>query len=88
MADEVYFSEVLDGVRDATPVGADLATVAITVAPAAGPAAATGAAGDPAPRAPCPGPDPFNTRVVVGCVTLDRHRRQPRRGRRDGDPAR
>jgi hypothetical protein len=70
MADDVYLSEVLEGVRDATPVGAELATVAITVtgrpAPAdpAAPAPATDAA------SACPGPDPFNTRVVVGCVTL------------------
>lgn len=69
MADDVHLSEVLEGIRAATPVGAELATVAITVTghpepvdPAAPPTA------DPASA--CPGPDPFNTRVVVGCVTL------------------
>ena len=65
MADEVYFSAVLGGVRDATPPGAQLATLDITLAPptdAAGTAAATATT--------CPGPDPFNTRVVVGCVQL------------------
>lgn len=69
MADDVYLSQVLEGVRDATPVGAELATVAITVTgrpvpadPAAAPATEAASA--------CPGPDPFNTRVVVGCVTL------------------
>lgn len=66
MAGEVYLSDVLDGVRDATPLGAELVSVAVTVAPLAGPdaAATTGAA------SACPGPDPFNTRTVIGCVTL------------------
>lgn len=65
MAGEIYFSEVLDGVRDATPPGADLGTVAITVVPRA----TTPDAADAA-TSPCPGPDPFETRVVVGCVQL------------------
>lgn len=65
MSGEVYFSDVLDGVSDAAPVGARLATVAVTlVAPAATPGGAAGAG------SACPGPDPFNTRTVVGCVTL------------------
>ena len=64
MAEEIYFSEVLDGIRDATPAGADLATVSVTLVPQTAPE-------DPAAAAnPCPGPDPFNTRVVVGCVQL------------------
>lgn len=64
MRDEIYFSEVLDGVRFATPAGADLATLSITLVPQT-------EATDGAPVAnPCPGPDPFNTRVVVGCVQL------------------
>ena len=65
MAGEVYFSEVLDGIRDATPPGAQLATVAVTLA-------VTGTATDPAAVAvsACPGPDPFNVRPVVGCVLL------------------
>lgn len=63
MADEVYVSDVLDGVRDATPPGAQLTTVAVTIN------ATTGAAAAGAVSA-CPGPDPFNTRTVVGCVTL------------------
>lgn len=65
MSDEIYFSEVLDGVRDATPAGADLATLSITLVPQS-----TADATDPAAANPCPGPDPFNTRVVVGCVQL------------------
>jgi hypothetical protein len=66
MADEVFFSDVLGGIRDATPPGAVLATVAITLAPPTDPAAPA----DPATASACPGPDPFNTRVVVGCVQL------------------
>jgi hypothetical protein len=80
MAREIFFSRVLDGIRRATPVGASLDNVAITLAAAdpvvAAPATA-GAAGAPAPAAPaaptvspCPGPDPFNTKPVIGCITL------------------
>jgi Tfp pilus assembly protein PilN len=64
MANEVFFSEVLGGIREATPPGAQLVSVDITLAP------------PPDPNAPadtpsaCPGPDPYNTRVVVGCVQL------------------
>lgn len=63
MSEEIYFSEVLDGVRDATPAGAELATLSVTLVPQT-------ATADPAAANPCPGPDPFNTRVVVGCVQL------------------
>lgn len=69
MADEVYLSEVLDGVLAATPVGAQLTTVAVTVTGRPLPVDATSAVAAPSASA-CPGPDPFNTRVVVGCVTL------------------
>ena len=64
MANEVFFSDVLGGVRDATPPGAQLLTVDITLAPPPDP----GATADT--TSPCPGPDPFNTRVVVGCVQV------------------
>ena len=59
-----------DGTPDPTTDGA---------APADGTAPANDAApadGTPAPSAappvvsPCPGPDPFNTRTVIGCITL------------------
>ena len=71
MAREIYFSRVLDGIRRATPVGASLDNLAVTLAvpdPAAGrrprpPSAAPTVS-------PCPGPDPFNTKTVIGCVTL------------------
>lgn len=67
MTGEVYFSEVLAGIRDATPPGAQLATIAVTLADH------TGVGADPTTGAvvsACPGPDPFNTLPVVGCVTL------------------
>lgn len=66
MADEVYVSDVLDGVRDATPPGAQLTTVAVTITATAG----VGGAAVAGAASACPGPDPFNTRTVVGCVTL------------------
>lgn len=73
MADEVYLSRVLAGMRSATPSGADVETMAITVTPPVAAAAegeAEAAVVDGATVSACPGPDPFNTRVVVGCVTL------------------
>ncbi|MDI6911846.1 PilN domain-containing protein [Nocardioides sp.] len=66
MGSEVYISDVLDGVRDATPPGAQLTTVAVTIAATA----AVGGAAVAGAVSACPGPDPFNTRTVVGCVTL------------------
>lgn len=76
MSREIYFSRVLDGIRQATPVGASLDNLAVTlaatdpaVAAAAAPATAAPAAGAPAVSA-CPGPDPFNTKPVIGCITL------------------
>lgn len=66
MADEVYLSDVLDGLQAALPIGARLATVGVTVASTSPTAGEVGAAD----AATCPGPDPFNTRVVIGCVTL------------------
>jgi Tfp pilus assembly protein PilN len=65
MADEVYVSEVLGGIRDATPPGAQLTSLAITVAP---PTDAAAGAADTVSA--CPGPDPYNTRVVVGCLQV------------------
>lgn len=71
MADDVYLSRVLDGILAAAPVGAELTTVAITVTgrPVATDAT-TAAVPGAVPTSACPGPDPFNTRVVVGCVTV------------------
>jgi hypothetical protein len=80
MAREIYFSEVLEGLENSTPSGAVLQTLAVTLAadaPGPAPAAGEGEEGEAEPAeaaapviSPCPGPDPFNTRVVVGCVTL------------------
>lgn len=85
MANEVLTSRILAALRDATPAGATVASVAVTVAPPppppvpAEPAPEGAGEGDeaaapppppPPVESPCPGPDPFNTRTVVGCVTL------------------
>lgn len=77
MANEIYVSLVVDGLRAAAPLGATIESVSVTVAPPTDPAQATGGAGGAAATgepgsgvSPCPGPDPFNTRTVVGCVTL------------------
>ena len=86
MQHEVYLSRVLSGLENASPTGADVESVAVTMTPPpatpAGTTAApstgteaTGEAAAPAPTtpstvSPCPGPDPFNTKVVVGCITL------------------
>ena len=70
MATEIYFSQVMDGLRAASPLGANIESVSVTVAPPVDPAQASGEAGAAGIASPCPGPDPFNTRTVVGCVTL------------------
>ena len=68
MATEVRLSRVLTGLLDATPSGAHVETTGITLLP---PAPVGGAQAAAVPQiSPCPGPDPFNTRVVVGCITL------------------
>lgn len=71
MSGEVYVSEVLGGLREATPPGAQLTSIAVTLAPPAAEGATAGAAGGTAATASaCPGPDPYNTRVVVGCLQV------------------
>jgi len=79
MAREIYFSRLLDALQAATPSGAkvDSAIVALSPEPQPAPAAATEAGTGATPPetvvdmpSPCPGPDPFNTLAVVGCVTL------------------
>jgi hypothetical protein len=66
MAQEIYFSDVLTGLRAASPIGTTLQSVNVTLAPAA--VATTD--GSTAGASVCPGPDPFQTETVVGCVTL------------------
>ena len=67
MEREIYVSEVLDGIRDSSPAGATLDVLSVTLAPA--PVTQEGT--EPVDAVtPCPGPDPFNTKTVVACVTL------------------
>jgi hypothetical protein len=84
MKNEVFLSRVLHGLEQATPAGASVDTVGITVAPPTPPTKATdggqatattgegSAAATPGDGSSvtCPGPDPFKTRTLVGCVTL------------------
>jgi Tfp pilus assembly protein PilN len=73
MAGEIYFSRVLEELQNATPFAAKVDTLSVVLDPNAA-AAALGTAPTPAeaiPTAsPCPGPDPFNTKLVIGCITL------------------
>lgn len=73
MAREIYFSKVLEGIRAASPSGTSLSAIAVTLAPDAAAGAAAPVAGTPATTAGasvCPGPDPFKTETMIGCVTL------------------
>lgn len=83
MRTEVAFSDVLQALDGATPRGARIDSVSVVLPEptAADPATAPVAtpvdpAADPAedPRGlvptACPGPDPFATRVVIGCLDL------------------
>jgi hypothetical protein len=81
MTREIYFSRVLEGVQSAVPVAAQVESLSVTLAPqpeqpVPAPTDDSGTTEEAAPPAtasavsPCPGPDPFNTRVVVGCVLL------------------
>ncbi|WP_244928621.1 hypothetical protein [Nocardioides sp. W7] len=65
MSGEIFFSDVLSGVERALPAGAELDTLTVALAD---PAAATEEAA--ATTSACPGPDPFNTLVVAGCVSI------------------
>jgi len=76
MAHEIYFSKVLAGIRAASPSGTSLQSITVTLAPdaAAGAVAGTTAPATGTPATPgasiCPGPDPFQTETIIGCVTL------------------
>lgn len=67
MAQEIYFSKVLSGLRAASPIGTTMQSISVAVAPVGTPGVAPAPGGD---AGVCPGPDPFRTEVVVGCVTL------------------
>jgi hypothetical protein len=70
MRREVRFSRILDGLALATPADANVESVAVTLASPATPTAADPTAATPGGGSVCPGPDPFQTREVVGCITL------------------
>ena len=81
MTREIYFSRVLGALQAATPSGANVESAIVALSPEAPPLPAAGAEPDtgagaatpePVVEVPslCPGPDPFNTLAVVGCVTL------------------
>jgi hypothetical protein len=67
MAGEITSSEVLEALLGAAPPGLRLEALTLTVATVAE-AQADGALTEAVTS--CPGPDPFNTRAVVGCVVL------------------
>lgn len=78
MLSDVAFSEVLAALAAATPGGASIDSLSVdlpTPGAVAGLLDAQGAVTDVDPSrgllgAACPGPDPFATLVVVGCLTL------------------
>lgn len=81
MAREIYFSLVLGALQAATPSGANVESAIVTLTPEAPPLPAAGTEAEPGTETPapapvvespslCPGPDPFDTLTVVGCVTL------------------
>lgn len=68
MRTEIRFSTVLSELSKATPADAELTNVAVMLSPPPAPATPDPTAADAASA--CPGPDPFGTRPVVGCLTL------------------
>ena len=64
MTREIYYSSVLDALQAATPSGARVESAVVALTPAQAPEVAV------VEPSLCPGPDPFNTRLVVGCITL------------------
>ena len=75
MSGDVALSQVVRDVRALAPAGAHLDSVVVGVTPPVRegvPATGANASATSAQLADatCPGPDPFNTRTVVGCITL------------------
>lgn len=74
MANEVYLSRVMGALERATPRGAAVQSLAVKVSPPAedgtGGDSASAGAPEPGEASTCPGPDPFHTRTLIGCVTL------------------
>jgi hypothetical protein len=78
--DDVAFSKVLAALDAATPNGATIGSISVELAAAEKDTSddkakdSKAAEKDPARGlvgTTCPGPDPFGTRVVVGCVTIE-----------------
>ncbi|MDP2774283.1 MAG: hypothetical protein Q8O61_12095 [Nocardioides sp.] len=74
---QVSFAEVLRALQSATPPGARIESLSVTLpVPGAAPTAGTFAGPEALAQArglaaaSCPGPDPFRTRVIVGCLDL------------------
>lgn len=74
MITDVAFSTVLESLTEATPSGARIESLAVDLPTGAGVVIAPdGTIADPTRglvAAGCPGPDPFATLEVIGCVTL------------------
>lgn len=74
MKDEVYLSRVMTALEAATPPGATVESITVKVTPPVeggdAEAAAAADSGEASGESTCPGPDPFHTRTLVGCVTL------------------
>jgi Tfp pilus assembly protein PilN len=72
MKDEVYTSRILTALERATPRDTAVQSIGVkvTAPPGKGQGDQQVAANDSGEASACPGPDPFHTRVMVGCVTL------------------
>jgi Tfp pilus assembly protein PilN len=70
MKDEVYLSRVMDALENAKPAGAEVESMTVKVTPPAPADEAGTTAAAAGEESTCPGPDPFHTRALVGCVTL------------------
>lgn len=68
MMGEIFFSDVLAGVEQAVPPGTEMSTLTVALADLAAMVAETEEM--PTAASACPGPDPFDTLLVVGCVAL------------------
>lgn len=74
MWSEIWFSDVFAGIEDALPPDAQLDSLTVALADQGVAVVGTVAAGesdaDTVLESPCPGPDPFNLKIVVGCVSI------------------
>jgi Tfp pilus assembly protein PilN len=70
MRKEVFASRLMEGLKRAIPTGARVDTITITLAADTDAEAAAPSTQADVPSATCPGPDPYSTRAVAGCITL------------------